>query len=157
MKQIKELNIVKESFWNNQSSVLICMYTLCSFYSLFLYKDREIWSRLVYFLLNGLYIRQKVDFHWLVALFQIFLGEKNKTLKVRTFSIGKTRVFGISGRVECSIYTFGRHSSGFIARPYPPCSQYWSNQCRGHQNNTLINEQIITTEQQFKFYSMNDR
>lgn len=91
LKQIKECNIVKESFWNNQSSVLICMYTLCSFYSLFLYKDREIWSRLVYFLLNGLYVRQKVDFHWLVALFQIFLGEKNKTLKVRTFNIGKTR------------------------------------------------------------------
>lgn len=92
LKQIKERNIVKECFWNNQSSVLICMYTLCSFYSLFLYKDREIWSRLVYFLLNGLCVRQKVDFHWLVVLFQIFFfGGGDKTLKVRTFSIGKTR------------------------------------------------------------------
>lgn len=132
------------------------MYTLCSFYSLFYTKIEKYGLDLfIFFLMVCIYDKRLIFID--SQFFSRFFWGKNKTLKVRTFSIGKTRVFGISGRVECSIYTFGRHSSGFIARPYPPCSQYWSNQCRGHQNNTLINEQIITTEQQFKFYLMNDR
>lgn len=61
MKQIKELNIVKEYFWNNQSSVLICMYTLCSFYSLFYTKIEKYGLDLfIFFLMVCMYDKRLI-------------------------------------------------------------------------------------------------
>lgn len=55
------------------------------------------------------------------SFFLDFVGGKNKILKVRIFSIGKICVFGILGRVECSIYMFGRYFFGFIVWLYFFC------------------------------------
>lgn len=144
--------------WSNQiSSVLNYICTLCSSSSIhfFITKiGKHGLDLFIFFEMVCLYDKRRLVFtdSW---FFSWFWG--GGALKVRTFSIGETRFWGIGTFGMQYLYVWQAFLRFYCSNTYSPCLQYWSNQCRGHQNNALINEQIITTEQQFKFYSMNDR
>lgn len=139
--------------WSNQiSSVLNYICTLCSSSSIHFFITKIGKYGLDLFRPYCSDKRLVFTDSWFFSWFWV-----GGALKVRTFSIGETRFWGIGTFGMQYLYVWQAFLRFYCSNTYSPCLQYWSNQCRGHQNNALINEQIITTEQQFKFYSMNDR